>query len=87
MNHMTIIRKIQPITEEINKEPLRNIIKNIFDKYDIDCNQLRLDNEDDDIKMTSNVYYDDKGPYEIYTRHWLNCVLSLSQVIKNVDFE
>ena len=53
----------------------------------MDYNQLRLDNEGDDINMDSDVYYDDNSFYEIYTRHWLNCVLSLSQVIRNVDFE
>ena len=52
-----------------------------------DYNQLRLDNEGNDINMDSDVYYDDNGFYEIYTRHWFNCVLSLSQAIRNFDFE
>ena len=73
--------------EEINKDPLRNKIKNIFDIYGMDYNQLRLDNEGDDINMDSDVYYDDKGFYEMYARHWFNCVLSLSQVIRNFNFE
>ena len=73
--------------EEVNKDPLRSKIKNILDKYDMDYIKLRQENESDDIDMESDVYYDDNGLYEIYTRLWYNCVLSLSEVIRNIDFE
>ena len=53
----------------------------------MDYIKLRQKNESDDIDMESDVYYDDNGLYEIYTRLWYNCVLSLSEVIWNIDFE
>ena len=31
------------------------------------------------------IFYDDNGSNELYTRHWLECVTALSFVITNID--
>jgi len=71
--------------QEVIKDPLRNAIKNILDKYEEDYHKLRRDNENQDMDIESEVYYDSDGLYELYTRHWFKCVLSLADLIINID--
>ena len=42
-------------------------------------------NENINMYIDKDVYYDSDGLYELYTRHCLNCVLAPSEVIRNVD--
>ena len=69
----------------VQKNPLRNEVKNILDKFDNDYINLRKDNENINDDMDISVNYDEDGLYELYSRHWLNCVLALYRIIKNVD--
>ena len=69
----------------VQKDPLRNEVKNILDKFDNDYINLRKDNENINDDMDIDVNYDEDGLYELYSRHWLNCVLAISRIIKNVD--
>ena len=71
--------------QEVIKDPLRNAIKNILDNYEEDYNKLRRDNENQDMDIESDVYYDSDGLYELYTRHWIKCMLSLADLIINID--
>ena len=71
--------------QEIIKDPLRNSIKNILDKYEEDYLKLRRDNENQDMDIESEVYFDSDGLYELYTPHWFKCVLSLADLIINID--
>ena len=71
--------------QEVIKDHLRNSIKNILDKYEEDYLKLRRDNENQDMDIESEVYYDSDGLYELYTRHWFKCVLSLADLIINID--
>ena len=70
----------------IETNPLRNAVKNVLDKYDEDYLKLRRENENKDIDIDDDVYYNDDNLYELYSRHWFKCVLVLSEVINNIDY-
>ena len=71
--------------QEIIKDQIRNAVKNILDKYEEDYLKLRRDNENQDLDIDNEVYYDSEGLYELYTLHWFKCVISLSEMIINID--
>lgn len=59
----------------IEKDPLRNAVKNVLYKYDGDYPKFRRENENKEINIDEDVYYNSYNLYELYSRHWFKCVL------------
>ena len=50
----------------VQKDPLRNEVKNILDKFENDYVNLRKDNENINIDLDIHVNYDEDWLYELY---------------------